>query len=127
MERTLLILKPDSLDRQLVGKILAQVEAVGLRIRRMELIQLDAARAREFYQEHEGKPFLGDLVGYMTSGPCLPVMFEGENAVSRLREPLRPYQRRASSATFCVVRDCYSMVRLVARIETSFPKLHLKR
>ena len=86
MEKTLLILKPDALERGLVGKILAQVEEAGLRIRRMELIQLDAARAREFYKEHIGKPFLGDLVGYMTSGPCLPVMLEGENAVTQLRE-----------------------------------------
>ncbi len=86
MEKTLLILKPDALERGLVGKILAQVEEAGLRIRRMELIQLDAARAREFYKEHKGKPFLGDLVGYMTSGPCLPVMLEGENAVTQLRE-----------------------------------------
>ena len=88
MEKTLLILKPDSLKRRLVGKILTQVEDSGLTIRRMELVQLDAGRAREFYKEHEGKPFLGELVDYMTSGPCLPVMLEGESAVTRLRELL---------------------------------------
>jgi len=84
--KTLFILKPDSVERGLVGKILAMVEGTGLRIRRMEMTRLTPERAREFYKEHEGKPFLGDLVGYMTSGPCIPVMLEGDGAVTRLRE-----------------------------------------
>lgn len=86
MNKTLFILKPDSVERGLVGKILAMVEGRGLRIRRMEMTRLTPERAREFYKEHEGKPFLGDLVGYMTSGPCIPVMLEGDGAVTRLRE-----------------------------------------
>lgn len=86
MIKTLFILKPDSVERGLVGKILAMVEGTGLRIRRMEMTRLTPERAREFYKEHEGKPFLGDLVGYMTSGPCIPVMLEGDGAVTRLRE-----------------------------------------
>lgn len=86
MKRTLFILKPDSVDRGLVGKILAKVEENGLRIRRMEMLRLTEERARRFYAEHEGKPFLPDLVGYMTSGPCVPVLLEGEAAVTRLRE-----------------------------------------
>lgn len=86
MEKTLLILKPDTLERGLVGRILSLVEGSGLKIRRMELQRLTADRARAFYAEHEGKPFLNDLVGYMTSGPCIPVLLEGEGAVLRLRQ-----------------------------------------
>lgn len=86
MNKTLFILKPDSVERGLVGKILTKVEAAGLRIRRLELIQLTSERAKAFYAEHEGKPFLPELVGYMTSGPVIPVMLEGDNAVPKLRE-----------------------------------------
>jgi nucleoside-diphosphate kinase len=84
--KTLFILKPDSVERGLVGKILGLVEESGLRIRRMEMLRLTPERAREFYAEHEGKPFLADLVAYMTSGPCVPTVLEGEEAVPRLRE-----------------------------------------
>lgn len=86
MSKTLFILKPDSVERGLVGKILAAVEESGLRIRRMEMVRLTEDRARRFYAEHEGKPFLPELVAYMTSGPCVPVMLEGADAVPRLRE-----------------------------------------
>ena len=86
MEKTLFILKPDTVERGIVGQVLSLVEGSGLKIRRMELLRLSPERARAFYAEHEGKPFLNDLVGYMTSGPCVPVMLEGENAVVRLRE-----------------------------------------
>jgi nucleoside-diphosphate kinase len=84
--KTLFILKPDSVERGVVGKILAVVEDSGLRIRRMEMQRLTPERARTFYAEHEGKPFLADLVAYMTSGPCVPVVLEGDEAVPRLRE-----------------------------------------
>ena len=86
LDKTLFILKPDSLERGLVGKILSKVEESGLKIRRMELVNLTPDRAKEFYREHEGKPFLPELVGYMTSGPCIPVVLEGEESVTRLRD-----------------------------------------
>jgi len=86
LNKTLFILKPDAVERGLVGKILAKAEGAGFKIRRMELVRLTAERARTFYAVHEGKPFLDDLVTYMTSGPCIPVMLEGENAIVRLRE-----------------------------------------
>jgi len=86
LNKTLFILKPDAVERGLVGKILAKAEGAGFKIRRMELVRLTAERARAFYAVHEGKPFLDDLVTYMTSGPCIPVMLEGENAIVRLRE-----------------------------------------
>jgi nucleoside-diphosphate kinase len=86
LDKTLLILKPDSVERRLVGKIVARVEEAGFRIRQVEMVQLSSDRARKFYAEHEGKPFLDDLVGYMTSGPCIPMVLEAEGAVGRLRE-----------------------------------------
>ncbi len=86
MNRTLLIVKPDAVARDLVGRILAKVEAAGFKIRRLEMIRLTPDRARRFYAVHEGKPFLDDLVAYMASGPCVPVLLEADNAIPRLRE-----------------------------------------
>ncbi len=86
MNTTLCILKPDAVERGLVGKVLTMIEDAGFTIRRMEMVRLTPERARAFYAVHEGKPFLDDLVAYMTSGPCVPVMLEAENAIPRLRE-----------------------------------------
>lgn len=79
-------MKPDAVARDLVGRILAKVEAAGFKIRRLEMIRLTPDRARRFYAVHEGKPFLDDLVAYMASGPCVPVLLEADNAIPRLRE-----------------------------------------
>lgn len=86
MDKTLFILKPDSIERGVVGEILTAVEKSGLKLRRLEMVRLTPDRAKAFYAEHEGKPFLDDLVVYMTSGPCVPVMLEGDGAVKRLRD-----------------------------------------
>ncbi len=86
MNRTLLIVKPDAVARDLVGRILAKVEAAGFKIRRLEMVRLTPDRARRFYAVHEGKGFLDDLVAYMASGPCVPVLLEADNAIPRLRE-----------------------------------------
>ena len=84
--KTLFILKPDTVGKGNVGKVLAMVEAAGFTIRRMELVRLTPSRARGFYAVHEGKPFLDELVRYMSSGPCVPVVLEADNAIPRLRE-----------------------------------------
>ena len=86
MNKTLLILKPDAVERNLVGRILTKVEAAGFKIRRIEMVRLTPDRARRFYAVHEGKPFLDDLVAFMSSGPCVPVLLEAESAIPRLRE-----------------------------------------
>jgi len=88
VERTLLILKPDTVDRKLVGKILAMVEADGFRLVRLNMARLTSEQAGSFYAEHQGKPFLKDLVDYMTSGPCIPVLLEADGAVPKLRKLL---------------------------------------
>ncbi|HVP57367.1 MAG TPA: nucleoside-diphosphate kinase, partial [bacterium] len=68
MERTLFIVKPDAVERSLVGKILAMVEEAGLKIIGLRMVSLDSRSAGDFYRVHKGKPFFDKLVAYMTSG-----------------------------------------------------------
>jgi len=86
MERTLFIVKPDAVERNLIGKILAHVEGEGFRVVHARLARLTRAEAEGFYAEHKERPFFPDLVAYMTSGPVLLTALERENAVKRLRE-----------------------------------------
>ena len=86
IERTLFIVKPDGVERNLTGKILAHVEERGFRLIEARLARLTREQCQEFYQEHAGKPFFGDLVGYMTSGPVMLACLEREGAVATLRE-----------------------------------------
>ena len=85
-ERTLFIVKPDGVERRLIGKILAHVESHGFRIAEARLAQLTREECQSFYGEHQGKPFFHDLVEYMTSGSVLLTCLERENAVAFLRE-----------------------------------------
>ena len=85
-ERTLSILKPDATRRNLTGKINAVIEDSGLRIVGQRRIQLSRAQAERFYDVHKGKPFYDELVGFMTSGPVVVQVLEGEGAVARYRE-----------------------------------------
>ena len=86
LERTLFIVKPDAVQRNLTGRILAHVEEHGFRIAEARLTRLGREECQTFYAEHQGKPFFGDLVQYMTSGPVLLTCLEHEGAVARLRE-----------------------------------------
>jgi len=86
LERTLFIVKPDAVERRLIGKILAHVEAQGFRIVEARLTQLTREETQAFYAEHEARPFFHDLVAYMTSGPVMLTCLERENAITTLRE-----------------------------------------
>jgi nucleoside-diphosphate kinase len=86
MERTLLMIKPDAVERGLTGAILGRVAAAGLRLRRLKLVALAPDEARLFYRVHAGKPFVEGLVEYMSSGPVAAVVLEGEGAIGRLRQ-----------------------------------------
>jgi len=85
LERTLFIVKPDAVRRNLIGLILAHVEAQGFRVVEARLARLTREEAQTFYAEHLGKPFFVDLVEYMTSGPVLLTCLEREGAVAELR------------------------------------------
>ncbi|HYG85869.1 MAG TPA: nucleoside-diphosphate kinase [Azospirillum sp.] len=86
LERTLSIIKPDATRRNLTGKINARFEDGGLRIVAQKRIQLSQAQAEQFYGVHRERPFFGDLVKFMISGPVVVQVLEGENAIARNRE-----------------------------------------
>ena len=85
MERTLVILKPDTLERGLAGEIISRFERRGFRMVALRLITIDSALARAHYAEHEGKPFLEDLISFITSGPSVVMVLECEGAVTLAR------------------------------------------
>jgi nucleoside-diphosphate kinase len=84
-ERTLVLIKPDALERSLAGEILGRLERRGLQIRAAKLVQLDRSLAERHYAEHTEKPFFGELVDFITSAPTLALVVEGESAISVVR------------------------------------------
>jgi len=86
LERTLFIVKPDAVARSLIGMILAHVEERGFRIVEARLTRLTREQCQEFYAEHFGRAFFGELVDFMTSGPAMLTCLERENAIAYLRE-----------------------------------------
>src|ERR671918_269513 len=85
-ERTFSILKPDATKRNLTGAVNAVIEKAGLRIVGQRRIQMSRAQAEKFYEIHKERPFFGELVEFMTSGPVVVQVLEGENAVAKYRE-----------------------------------------
>ena len=86
MERTLSIIKPDAVKNNYIGKIVARFEKEGLRIAAMRKAHLSKREAEGFYAVHAGRPFFGELTEFMSSGPCVVMVLEGENAIQRNRE-----------------------------------------
>jgi len=84
-ERTLVLIKPDAMQRRLAGEILARFEQRGLEVRAAKLVHVDEALAGEHYDEHREKPFFGELVEFITSSPTLALVLEGESAVKVVR------------------------------------------
>jgi nucleoside-diphosphate kinase len=84
-QRTLAIIKPDAVGRGLTGAILAHLEARGFRVRALRMTSLGRSAAEAFYAVHRERPFYASLVRFMTSGPCVPVVLEREDAVQALR------------------------------------------
>ncbi len=86
MERTLAILKPDCLRKNLIGAVIKQIEESGFKIISMKLVRLTKAEAEGFYEVHRGRPFFEDLTVFMSSGACVPIVLEKENAVADFRK-----------------------------------------
>ena len=89
-ERTLVLCKPDAVARGLVGEVVGRLERKGFRLVAVELRTLDEATAKQHYGEHEGKPFFGDLVSFITSGPLVALCVEGPDAVGAVRTLMGP-------------------------------------
>ena len=86
MEQTLSILKPDAVKKGVIGKTVDRFESNGLRVAAMKKLQLSQAEAGNFYIVHKDRPFYGELIEFMTSGPVVAMVLEGENAVAKNRE-----------------------------------------
>jgi nucleoside-diphosphate kinase len=86
LERTFSILKPDATERNLTGAINAMIEQAGLRIVAQKRVRITKEQAQTFYGVHKDRPFFGELVDFMTSGPVVVQVLEGENAIARYRE-----------------------------------------
>ncbi|KAA0009883.1 nucleoside-diphosphate kinase [Thermoplasmatales archaeon ex4484_30] len=85
MERTFLMIKPDGVQRRLIGKILQRIEQSGFKIVAMKFLKVSQEMAEKHYEMHKGKPFYEGLIKYITSGPVLAMIVEGENAIERIR------------------------------------------
>lgn len=88
MSLTLAIIKPDAVSAGKSGKILAHLEGAGFTVRALRMTRLTAEQAGAFYEIHRERPFYGELVDFMTSGPCVPMILEAENAVAKLRDTI---------------------------------------
>jgi nucleoside-diphosphate kinase len=86
MDRTLILVKPDAFERGLTGEIIARFERKGLRIVALQHMTMSADIAQQHYAEHEGKPFFGELVEFITSGPLVAMVLEGDQAVAAARQ-----------------------------------------
>jgi nucleoside-diphosphate kinase len=86
VDRTLILVKPDAFARNLTGEVVARFERKGLRIAALKLMTMDPALAEQHYAEHEGKPFFGELVEFITSGPLVAMVLEGHEAVVAARQ-----------------------------------------
>lgn len=85
IERTLAILKPDCVRKNLQGEVIARIQKAGFKILGMKMVRLNKATAGAFYAVHKGRPFYEGLVEFMSSGPCVPLALEKENAVNDFR------------------------------------------
>ncbi|MCS4509042.1 nucleoside-diphosphate kinase [Xylophilus ampelinus] len=86
IERTLSIIKPDAVAKNVIGQIVSRFEAAGLRVAAARLVQLSRAEAEQFYGVHKARPFFKDLVDFMISGPVFVQVLEGENAIQKNRD-----------------------------------------
>ena len=88
MERTLVLVKPDGVQRGLIGEIISRLERTGLKLVALKMLQMDRGMAGQHYAIHQGKPFFEGLVSFITSGPLIAAVFEGKSAVEVVRKTM---------------------------------------
>ncbi len=97
LERTLILVKPDGVQRRLIGRIVSRIEDKGLQIVAMKMLQITPEMSRQHYAEHVSKPFYPELEGFITSGPVVALVIEGPEAVSVMRTLMGATNGRASA------------------------------
>lgn len=115
-ERTLLLIKPDGVERRLVGEIIGRIERKGLTVAALEMRVIDDGLARQHYAEHDGKPFFGSLLDFITSGPLVAAIVEGTRAVAAVRQ--------LAGATDPVEKAAPGTIRGDFGLETQFNLVH---
>jgi nucleoside-diphosphate kinase len=115
-ERTLLLIKPDGVERRLVGEIIGRIERKGLTVAALEMRVIDDELARQHYAEHDGKPFFGSLLEFITSGPLVAAIVEGARAVAAVRQ--------LAGATDPVEQAAPGTIRGDFGLETQFNLVH---
>ncbi|MBM3220580.1 MAG: nucleoside-diphosphate kinase [Candidatus Rokubacteria bacterium] len=108
-QRTLAIIKPDAVAKGVAGKIMARIEEGGFTILAAKLIHMTDAQARGFYIVHKDKPFYASLCSFMTQGPCIPMVLEGDNAIARWRD-LMGATNPANAAAGTIRKDFASSI-----------------
>jgi nucleoside-diphosphate kinase len=98
LERTFGIVKPDAVAKGAIGGVIDMIEKAGLKVIGLRLLKLAAPEAESFYAVHKARPFFKDLVTFMTSGPCVVMAIEGENAIARYREVMGPTDSKKAPA-----------------------------
>lgn len=88
MERSLVLIKPDAMQRGLAGTIISRLEKVGVKLAAIKMLHMDKALARRHYDIHKDKPFFDNLVNYITSGPIIAIVFEGDKAIEVIRKTM---------------------------------------
>jgi nucleoside-diphosphate kinase len=97
-ERTLAIIKPDGVSRNLIGTLVSRLEENALQIVAMKMIRMTKEQAKGFYKVHRGKPFYESVTDFMSSGPCVVIVLEGEDAIRRYRELMGATDYREAKA-----------------------------
>jgi nucleoside-diphosphate kinase len=90
MEKSLVLIKPDAMQRNLAGKIISRLEEAGLKLNALKMLHMDQELAQRHYAIHQDKPFFANLVSYITSAPIVALVLSGENAVTLIRETMGP-------------------------------------
>jgi nucleoside-diphosphate kinase len=115
-ERTLLLIKPDGVERRLVGEIIGRIERKGLTVAALEMRVIDDELARQHYAEHDGKPFFASLLEFITSGPLVAAIVEGPRSVAAVRQ--------LAGATDPVEKAAPGTIRGDFGLETQFNLVH---